>query len=66
MKFYKKINRKQNSRNGKRVENNFKEIDKGFSKGKKIECFNCGGVGHLSSNFYYKVYVGYLEWHKLR
>lgn len=50
MKFYKKINRKQNSRNGKRVENNFKEIDKGFSKGKKIKCFNFGGVGHLSSD----------------
>ena len=51
MKFFKKINRKQNSRNGKRVENNFKEIDKGFFKGRKIECFNCGGLGHLSSDY---------------
>ena len=51
MKFYGKINRKQDSRKGKRLENNFKEIDKGFFKGRKIECFNCGGLGHLSSDY---------------
>ena len=51
MKFYRNINRKQDLGNGKRLENNFKEIDKGFSKGKKIKCFNCGRLGHLSSNY---------------
>lgn len=39
MKFYRKINREQDLGNGKRLENNFKEIDKGFFKGRKIECF---------------------------
>ena len=51
MKFYRKINRKQDSGKGKTLENNFKEIDEGFSKGKKIECFNCGRLGHLSYDY---------------
>ena len=44
MKFHKKTNRKQDFRKGKGPEYTFKEKDKGFSKGNKIECFNCGGL----------------------
>ena len=50
MKFYRRANRKQDSGKGKKSEKIFKEKDKRFSKGKKINCFNCGGLGHISSD----------------
>ena len=50
MKFYRRANRKQDSRKGKKSKKIFKEKDKRFSKGKKINCFNCGGLGHISSD----------------
>ena len=42
LKFHKRTNRKQNSRKGKRFDKS--------SKWKKVECFNCGGLTHVSSN----------------
>ena len=49
MKFNKKFYKNQESRKRKiLIEKSFKENDKGFSKGKKVECFNCGGMGHFA------------------
>ena len=34
----------------KKIEKSSKEKDKGYFKGKKIECFNCEGLRHVSSD----------------
>ena len=47
-KFFKKI---KNLEKGKRPnEQSSKEKDKGFSKGKKVECFNYRGLWHFATN----------------
>ena len=49
MKFNKKFYKNQESRKWKRLNEQLsKEKDKGSSKGKKVECFNCGGLGHFT------------------
>ena len=47
MKFNKRFYKNQESRKRKRPnEQSSKEKDKGSSKGKKVECFNYGGLRH--------------------
>ena len=47
MKFNIRFYKNQESGKGKRPnEQSSNEKGKGFSKGKKIECFNYGGLGH--------------------
>ena len=41
-------NKNQDSIKGKQINNSSKEKDKGISKGKRIECFNYGGLGHFA------------------
>ena len=48
LKFHRRTNRKQESGKGKHFEKSVKEKGKGFSKGKNVEYFNCGGLGHVS------------------
>ena len=49
MKFNKKFFKNQESGKEKRPnDKSSKENDKGSSKGKKVECFNCGGLRHFT------------------
>ena len=49
MKFNKRFYKIQESRKGKRPnEQSSKKKRKGSSKGKKVKCFNCGGLGHYA------------------
>ena len=49
MKFNKKFYKNQESRKGKRPnEQSSNEKRKGSSKGKKVECHNCGGLGYYA------------------
>ena len=41
-------NKNQDSIKGKQINNSSKEKGKGISKGKRIKCFNYGGLGHFS------------------
>ena len=50
LRFQKRPNRKHDRGNGKRFGKSFKEKNKGYSKGKKVNCFNRGRMGHVSSN----------------
>ena len=50
MKLNKRFNKNQDSGKGKRSDRYFEENDKGFSKGKEVECFNYGGLKHLSTD----------------
>ena len=49
MRFNKSLYKNQEFGNGKRPnEQLFNDKGKGSSKGKKVECFNCGGLAHYS------------------
>ena len=49
MKFNKRFYKNQESGKGKRSnEQSSNEKGKGSSKGKKVECFNYGGLGHYA------------------
>ena len=51
MKFNKRFYKNQESRKGKRPnEQSSKENDKGSSKCKKVECFNCRSLRHFATN----------------
>ena len=51
MKFNKRFYKNQDLGKGKRPnEQSFNKKEKGFSKVKKVECFNCGGVRHYSQD----------------
>ena len=52
VKFNKRFYKNQESRIGKRPnEQSSKENDKGSSNAKKVECFNCGGLGHFTIEY---------------
>ena len=48
MKFNKRFYKNQEFGKGKRPKQSSKENNKGSSNGKKVECFNCGGLGHFA------------------
>ena len=48
MRINRKSNKNQNFGKVKQTHRSSKENDKGFSKGKNIECFNCGGLRNLT------------------
>ena len=51
MKLNKRFYKNQESRKGKRSnEQTSNEKGKGSSEGKKVECFNYGGLGHFATN----------------
>ena len=50
LKLNKRFNKNQDLEKGKRFDRSFEENDKGFSKGKEVECFNYGGLRHLSTD----------------
>ena len=51
MKFNKRFYKNQESRKGKKPnEQSSNEKGKCYSKGKKIECYNCEGLGHYAND----------------
>ena len=51
MKFNKRFYKNQEYGKMKRTNEQIsKNKDKGSSKGKKVECFNCGGLGHYAND----------------
>ena len=53
MKFNKRFYKNQKSRKEKRPnEQSSNEKEKGSSNVKKVECFNCGGLGHYYAHDY--------------
>ena len=51
MKFNKRFYKNQDLGKGKRPnEQSFNKKEKGSTKGKKVECFNCGSVRHYPSH----------------
>lgn len=51
LKYQRRSNRKLDPRKEKGFEKFGKEKGKGSFKGKKVECLNCGGLGHVSIDY---------------